>query len=73
VRRTCDQCEAPAIAFKPGTAAQTCELLGTTLVVKAGEPCGAWCLEHWPASWVTAPQTEGEISKHFQPKETAHV
>jgi hypothetical protein len=44
---TCTTCAAPAMAVRPGTAPETCELLGTVLVLKAGEPSEAWCLECW--------------------------
>jgi hypothetical protein len=44
---TCTTYSAPAMAIRPGTAPETCELLGTVLVVRPGEPSEAWRLECW--------------------------
>lgn len=65
----CTTCGSPAMAIRPGTLDQTCELFGTVLVLKRGVPAQLFCLEHWPASWVSVPETEGQVAKHFQPKE----
>jgi hypothetical protein len=45
----CTHCAAPAMAVRPGTAPETCELLGTVLVLNAGEPSEAWCETCWKA------------------------
>jgi hypothetical protein len=42
----CD-CGALAMAIRPGTNPETCELLGTVLIMKTGEPDAAWCLDCW--------------------------
>jgi hypothetical protein len=44
---TCTTCAAPAMAVRPGTAPETCEIGGKTVVLTAGERCEAWCWEHW--------------------------
>jgi len=39
----CDTCPAPAIAFLPGSEAETC----AGIVVSRGEKRRAWCLRCW--------------------------
>jgi hypothetical protein len=57
------------MAIRPGTADETCELLGTVLVTKRGVRTLSWCLSHWPASWSAVPEpAPAEIARHFQPK-----
>ena len=74
MKLTCS-CGAPAVAFRPGTAPETFDLLGTVFVTNAGEPDAQWCDKCWRKAFATRgsafsepTRQAGEVARHFQTK-----